>query len=592
MKTLKLFNAVIAKPSNEQPFVSEEGFIMEPNALWAKDKILSYYQKEKLNGNDLNKTFHKSWKTIKDTDRCELLIHQILHYITTYGTNFQAEMYIPDEVLNVPDVKVIFKVIKAYTKKELTEKCLVLLKSGVALKEETIVDVLSVLTDDLGYTFTGKEGIRNKEAIIMIADLYGVIPQDIMEFFRYIIYRSTGKSLLIKNPGTVELIKKSTYNPSVQFQQFGLERLAEIFNRFKPLFLAFKTKCPKIINKIAKLSKTQHKPLISNPLNFATSRLLTSADIHWLDNATPYALFKAISGCYTRMNGQDSFVYRIRNGKSWTREKETSQVNGQNFMFLLNYLKERFSLEGKKFFLPKNITFSLPTSEKMFVGNIPTGTRFYGKKMAVGVYWENAWGARDIDVHGMNLDGHVGWNSWTYSQEEGNLMYSGDITNAPHGAVEYLYAGKGLSHPTLVQINIYNGSDTCGYKIIVGKGDKMSKEYMMNPNNLFMEVKVESIQKQNTLGLFLPDGEKQSFVLLNFGSGSSRVSGKNNITEIANKALQQQWENSYSFNELIQSLGGEIVETREDSSYDFSLDTLEKDSFIKVFTGLEIEVQK
>jgi hypothetical protein len=448
---------------------------------------------------------------------------------------------------------------------------------------------LSILTDELGYKFTGKEGIRNKEAIIKIADMYGVIPQDTMEFFRYVIYRSTGKSLLIKNPGTVDLIKKSTYNPSVQFEQFGFERLAEIFNRFKPLFLAFKGKCPKTVNKIGKLSKTLHKPLVSNPLNLATCRLLNLSDVHWLDNATPYALFKAIAGCYTRMNGQNAFVYRIRNGKSWACEKEASQVNGQNFMFLLNYLKERFNFEGKKFFLPKNVTYSLPTSEKMFVGNIPTGTRFYGKKLAVGVYWENEWGARDIDVHGLNLDGHVGWNSWDYNQEDGNLMYSGDITNAPNGAVEYLYAGKGLRHPTLVQNNIYNGSDTCGYKIIVGKGDKMSREYMMNPNNLFMEVKCESIQKQNTLGLFLPNGEKQCFVLLNFGSGSARVSGKNNITEITNKALQQQWDNPYSFNELIQSLGGEIVATKEDSNYDFSLDTLEKDTFIKVFTEVEVE---
>ena len=60
MKTLKLFNAVTAKPSTDKPFVSEDGFIIEPDALWAKDKILAYYKKEKLDGNDLNKTFHKS----------------------------------------------------------------------------------------------------------------------------------------------------------------------------------------------------------------------------------------------------------------------------------------------------------------------------------------------------------------------------------------------------------------------------------------------------------------------------------------------------------------------------------------------------
>lgn len=588
MKTLKLFNAVIATPSLEKPFVCEDGFIIEPNALWARNKIIDYYLREKLNGNDLNKTFHKSWEKIKTSTRWELFVEQILHYMSTYGTDFQGEIYLPDEVVNVPDVKVVFKVIKGYSKKEMTEKCLGLLKSGAALKEETIGDLLSILTDELGYKFTGKEGIKNKEAVIKIADMYGVVPQDTMEFFRYVIYRSTGKSLLIKNPGTVELIKKSTYNPSVQFEQFGLERLAEIFNRFKPLFLAFKGKCPKTINKIAKLSKTLHKPLVSNPLNLATCRVLTDADTHWLDNATPYALFKALSGCYTRMNGQDSFVYRIRNGKSWTREKMTSSVNERNFEFLLTYLKGRFNFEGKKFFLPKNVDFALPTSEKMFVGNFPTGTRFSGKKMAVGMYWRNEWGANDIDLHGLNLSGHVGWNS-SYNQGDGALMYSGDITNAPDGAVEYLYAGKGLKDPTLLQINIFRGSDTCSYKIIVGKGDKMSREYMMNPNNLFMEVKVESIQKQNVLGLFLPKGDKQTFVLLNFGSGSTRVSSKNNITEIANKALRQQWDNAYTFNSLIQSLGGELAETREDADFDFSLDTLEKDSFIKVFTEIKVE---
>ena len=187
MKTLKLFNAVIEKKSDAKPFVSEEGYVIEPGALGVKDKIVSYYKKEALNGNDLNKTFHKSWQKIKESDRAELLIHQIMHYISTYGTAFTGEMYIPDEVLNVPDTKLIFKVIKSYTKPQMTEKCLAMLKSGMALKEETIDDLLSVLVEDLGYKFTGKEGIRNKEAVVKIADLYGVLPNDFMGFFRYIL---------------------------------------------------------------------------------------------------------------------------------------------------------------------------------------------------------------------------------------------------------------------------------------------------------------------------------------------------------------------------------------------------------------------
>lgn len=582
MNTLKLFNAVLAKESKEKPFISEQGIIIEPNALWDKDRIMDFCLREHLNGNDINKTFHKSWAKIKNSSRFELFIEQITHYISTYGSNFQDEVYIPDEVLNVPDVKLVYKVIRAYSVEEMTEKCLSLLKSGIALKEETINEVLSVLVEDLNYSFTGEEGIRNKEAIIKIADLYGVLPKDIMEFFRYIIYRATGQALLIKNKEIIDAVKGTNYNPSIQFNQFGLDKLATIFNRFKPLFLAFKPKCAKTINKIAKLSKTLHKPLITNPLNTATSVILGEGDLHWFDNATPYALFKVLQACYARKRGQDSFVYRIRNGKSWITEGKTCPVAEKNMDFILNYLKARFNFSGKKIFIPNDVKFALPTSEKMFVGNIPTGTRFYGKKLAVGVYWENAWGAYDLDLSGVNLGGKVGWNA-RYSQEGGNLMYSGDITNAPNGAVEYLYANKGLNYDTIIQNNVYNGSDTCGYKIIIGRGDKISKDYMMNPDNLFAEVKCESVQKQTVLGILIPKKELQCFVILNFGAGQVRVSGNSDITKVATKALYQQWKNPYSFNKLMKFLGAELTESTEGVDYDFSLNKLEKDSFIKIF---------
>jgi len=582
MKTLSLFNAVIAKESKASPFISEEGFIIEPFALWAKDQILAYYLREKLDGNDLNKTFHKSWSVIKKSSRCELFIHQITHYISTYGSNFQDEIYIPDEVLNVPDLKIQFKIIRAYSPAEMTKKCLSLLKSGLALKENTINDILTVLVDELKYTFTGNEGIRNKEAIVKIADLYGVLPADTMEFFRYIIYRATGESLLIKSKAAVEAVQKSNYNPSVQFHKFGLEKMASIFNRFKPLFLAFKSKCASTINKISKLSKTHHKPLVSNPLNNATNMLLTEGDTHWLDNATPFALFKALSACYSRMKGQNTFMYRIRNGKSWVKESKVSSVNKKNYKFILKYLKGRFDLLGTRVFIPEDINYALPTSEKMFVGNIPTGTRFYGKKLAVGFYWEDSWGAHDLDLSGLNIGGKVGWNS-AYKQGKGHLMYSGDITSAPNGAVEYLYAKDGLQEPTLVMNTVYSGNDDCKYKIIIGRGDKVSKQYMMDPNNLLAEVAAQAVQLNMVLGIFIPKKERQCFVLLNFGAGHARVSGYNEVAALATKALYQQWNKPLSFNKLIGMLGAIIVETEEEADISYAIPSLEKDSFTKIF---------
>ena len=57
-------------------------------------------------------------------------MEQIKHYVSTYGSNFQDEIYIPTEVLEVPDLKISFKVVHALSEQEMTYKCLALLPSG------------------------------------------------------------------------------------------------------------------------------------------------------------------------------------------------------------------------------------------------------------------------------------------------------------------------------------------------------------------------------------------------------------------------------------------------------------------------------
>lgn len=586
MKSLILFNSVISngKEKEEQPEILSSGFIIEPGAVWAKKEILKYISSEYLNGNDLNKTFHKSWGTVLGSTREELAIEQIKHYLSTYGSEFKDTMYIPSETLNIPDeVDLSFKVIKSVTKEDLISKCLDILSSGIALKEETLVTLLHFLIDDLKYAFTSVDSIKNKEALVRIAEMSGVYPTDPVEILRFAIYKSTGSTLLIKNVESYSLIKNSSFNPGRAFKSCGLERMAEIFNRFKPLFLSYKKQCPQVINKISKLSKTYHKPLVSNPLNEVTHTLLDSTSIHWLDNATPFSLFKALFSCYSRSNGQDTFVYRVRNGKSWVKNSKVDSIsiNTSNYRFLLDYIKGRLDLSNLRIYMPEGVEYALPTSEKLFVGNIPTGTIFSGEQLSAGVYWQNDWGANDLDISGINIGGKVGWNS-DYVQGR-SLIYSGDLTDAPEGAVEYLYAKDGLDSPTLMINNVYSGSPTCSYKIIVGKGSDVSRSYMMDPNNLFTEIKCNSVQKETVLGLFMPKNNKQSFILLNFGSGNSRVSGGGELPNLAIKALYQQWSKPLMLRDIIVELGGRVVTDIKESNLDLSIEKLEKDTFIKLF---------
>lgn len=584
-KMLGLFNCIPQGDKSDICVNHECGFVIENGGAWAEKEISSFFKKSKLSGNDLNKTFHKSWEIIRDSSRFELLIHQIFHYFSTYGTNFKGEVYIPDEILNIPEIKLKFVIIKVLPKQEIIGKCLNMLRSGMALKEETISDLLDIL-DDLDYKFTGSEGIKNKEAIVKLAEIYKIYPKEPSEFFRYAIYRATGETLLIKNQESIDAIKTSTFNPSSLFKEYGLEKMAEIFNRFKPLFLAFKSKCPRTINKIAKLSKTLHKPMVENPLSLVTSRFLNDKDINWLNNATPFVLFKTISACHSRKNGQDNFLYRIRNGKSWVQleHKEVNiEICEKNFAFLINYMKSRFDFNKKTIYIPQNVKYALPTSEKMFVGNIPTGTTFCGDRLAAGIYWENGWGANDIDLSGLNIDGKVGWNS-SYNQRN-DLLYSGDMTDARNGAVEYLWCKAGDIPTTLVMSNVYNGEADCGYKIVIGEGEEVSREYMMNPNKVFAEVKCQSIQKQSVIGMFHQKENKTAFTVLNFGAGAARVSSSDeNIQRVSTEALKQQWTNCFTLSEMFVMLGGKIVEEKTGNvNIDLSLGNLSKESFTRIF---------
>lgn len=587
--TLELFNVVEKGQSKEPVFLDSHGVFVDSTAAYAIKDIKQHLKDLKLSGNELNKTFHKSWETVVNSTRLELAIQQVMHYMSTYGSNFEAEMYIPNEVLNFPKTKLKVSLIKSLTKEKLIEKCLDVLRSGIALKEETLNDIFNLL-DTLDYKFSGNENIKNKEANLLIAVRYRIYPDSVEEFVRYLVYRSTQSSSLVKNEELFNSIKSSNTDISLDLESYDMKKVAQVFNRFKPIFLSFKQSHEnnkKYINKLAKLSKVYHQPMPQNALNLVTQNKLTKKDSHWLDNASIYALFKALSACYTRMNGQDTFVYRIRNGKSFVKSNNINKkVVKDNYEFLLNYLKTKLNGEGKNIFIPKQVVYALPTSEKLFVGNIPTGTKFLAKKIAAGIYWENSWGANDLDLSGLNIAGKIGWNA-DYYNETKNLIYSGDITNATNGAVEYLHASGGKLDPTLVMNNVFAGEQDAGYKIVIGEGSKISRKFMMNPNKVLAEVKCNSVQKNTVLGMLMEeDNDMKSFTLLNFGAGQARVSGDNEVSRNATTALYQQWAKPMSLNTVLEQCGFTVIHQKEEDVElyaDLSLDNLTKSTFIDLF---------
>ena len=324
--TIKLFRAVPIKTRDSKfdyelvKKTARLGFIFSPVVVANYsnyDELIRIVEKVVgLSSNQMNSSFHKSWAKIKEADLEQLVVGQIAHYLTTYGKEhpelylFEKEIqwgvsdladkvsnledieigrvqdadyvYIPNEVLDIPglDMDVIkLVVIKGYTKDELKVKLLLLLESGIALEEETIQAVLEVAMfagiDDIDV-----ERIKNKEVKVALYDFLGLFPENPVEFLRYVIFKSTGQTLLIKSPELIQSLRNSNNLNIVKLfndyeKKYGLEKLAEIFYRFRPLFLSLRTngRMKTVVNRIRKLALKYHKPLPEDFLNSITAKI-------------------------------------------------------------------------------------------------------------------------------------------------------------------------------------------------------------------------------------------------------------------------------------------------------------------------------
>jgi hypothetical protein len=603
--TLELFNSCLVpsgiEASDKVVFSLEGAFVLDPkvSALSYADEIKESLLSDKLSGENLNSTFHKSWSKILNSSREELLVEQVLHYTTTYGFKklgiySDNTIYIPNEVLNVPGLdvdKLPLKVIKSITEDELVEKCLNLFRKGIALERDTIDSLLFIL-EELDYTFTSDvmDTLKNKEANTIIMEKYNVFPNNPVEFLRFMIYKSTGDTLIIQNTEAYSAIRESGRDISGYVESFGYEKLARIFLRFKNLFLAFKkahTSNRKVVNKLRKLAKKYHKAMPLDILNNVTNASYSFDELEKaLENANPFRKIRLLESLAVRMT-TDARMYRIRNGKVFLERNEDSNNYTQLYNTIYDSLVNSLShLKGKRILMTESVDYALPSSEKMYIGNMPIGTSFnVGENALFGIYWENLWGATDLDLSAMALNVKIGWNS-DYKNDGNSLMYSGDMTSAPNGASEFLYAKKGLDMPYLVMNNIYSGSIGCKAKIIIAKenADGYSRDYMVDPNNVIYENEITLNSKQETFGVFLPTEDGVRFILAPFNSGNKHISGHGEQNEIAREYLMSKYTNVVFLNEVLDKVGAIIsYNPDEETDIDLTIQNLEKDSIMNLF---------
>lgn len=621
--TLRLFNGLLIKTKDKKEPSKEllqetvkRGFVFSPEVITNYsnyEELIKLVESEKgLTPEKLNSSFHKSWEKIREASIEQLVLEQIVHYFTTYG--FEAfgiydenSVYIPTEKLEIPKIdidKIPLTIIRGYTKEELKSKLLELLTSGIALSEDTIKDAVDVA---LLVKLNEKEIaiITNKEVNSIFYDCLNIIPENPIEFLRFCIYKSIGKTLLIKDKETFEAIKEKP-NTSIAFllskyeATYGLIKLAEIFYRFKPIFLAFRTnsQLKKTINKIRRMARKYHQPMPENYINNITTKIKRGETIDKdilvgeLDKVNTFRKIRLAYALKFRTISSDSILYRIRNGKGWAEEFNFDKQNSAKIALdiVMDSIVKDISqiIKGKKIYIPENIVYALPTTEKQFTGAFPSGTYVkIPKDMIVGIHWENTNHHRiDLDLSIVKEDQKYGWDA-DYRNKARSILFSGDMTNAPKpkGASELFYVKKQSDESFLLFVNYYNYEldVEVPMDIFVAQEEVTGNinHYIVDPNKIVAVAKSKIIQQQKLIGLLIAKPKECKFYFAESYLGRSISSSDSKFAEHSRKYLFNFYKDTINFNDILIKANAEMS-IKEKCDIDLSPENLEKDSIIKL----------
>jgi hypothetical protein len=524
-------------------FVSSDGDIMEKIPVNVFNAAINLYG----NNKDLfNKTFYNSFAKVRDANPLELVFDQIAHYFSTYGAEamgISIPTYVPAQALTeVPEAIFTNKNFKFLVIQFKTaEDCIERLNKYLATLTAPSQAILASIKKLLPLVTIDTDDIKSFEIQVMQHTRLGTVPKHPVNQLRYLVYRTTDQTLLIKNKALRTLIKDAALRTDREKASRILLScdpigLASIFLRFKPIFLAYKSHkgCAPIINKLRRLAKDYHQPMNAASLQNLTSVTDPTVQAQIISKATTRELIKVLNSVRSRLAVEDATpgVFSIRNGRTFV--KENGIVPNPYLGRLGNLLQQaivsrlRDTLSGKTFYMPEYIDYAVPTTEKQFVGNIPYGTRINGVPggaFTIGVHWFNQKGKNnynpdgrvDIDLHLNSATNHYGWNG-TYT-DGSDIIYTGDLTDAPKplGAAEAYWFSPQDGVQYIVTANLFSGPSETEYKMFmtevkpkVNNYDRRQRSpYTYNPNeSLFpaIPLKFNGDEKSQTIGMFADGG--------------------------------------------------------------------------------------
>ena len=415
-------------------------------------------------------------------DLRQLLLKQALHYHEVYGFGLDGNLTVPLASSQV----VTLKFVRGITVEELGDKVRELIYANAPVKDVEAVRYI-IEKYDLAYDINK---IQNNELrILLFRKDSGAAFEDGDDAVRWLCYAATTKPLLIKSKEVIRSVALfANTNDISDFLHVHEVPLAKVFNRHKALLLATKNSSTRnALNRISRYSKKLHVPVRQHISKRFIAEALKDQKFDFVTALRAVSLrdkLKYLNLLAYKKTGQTHDAFTIRNGKVHVEgDRKTYSLFdiGRVERAVLASTSADLSHITKQcvVLLDPLVDYGLPTSRKQTIGQLPYGTTVTanGDKLSSGIYWENGGGARDLDLSTIDQDGNrVGWGSvGSYHDQE--VIFSGDVTNAPTGAMEFMTSNT-ASYGLFV--NIYSGEVGAQMELVVGEAGGNNKQWIDN----------------------------------------------------------------------------------------------------------------
>lgn len=524
----KLFNVVVA-PKSTTVFTNTAhlGFITDGHISDQQVELLEPLC-EPLNITTLFTVEERKTASVRD-----LVSKQILHYIEVYGLGQPGLFNL--EVTNGSVVTIRY--FRAVTVDELSELVQKLLYTNAPVKDvESLVNIIREYR--IAYDI---DSVANNELRVALFDVNNDFFSNGDDAVRYICYKATGSTLLIKSKEVIQAVKNAEI-PAKFFENHDIV-LSRVFNRHKPLILACKNaKNRTVINLIGRYSKQFHVPVVEGiNKRFIAAALFGQIDVEkTLKTIGIRDKFKYLNLLEYKKLQNDADVFIVRNGKMHLEtgrfKFDIYEINQLIVKIIESLSDDLEHLRTQNILLDTNVDYGLPISRKQTLGRLPFGTaiKVGADQISSGIYWHENGGASDLDLSTIDTEGNrVGWGQIS-GYNDAVITFSGDVTSAHNGAMEFMTSPSKKALTYGLFVNIFRGDQNSEFELVVGSNANTSKRWI---DKCVVREKAKLESSGNLIG-FVKNGR---FIVYSGRLNGGRISGGEKTKAIVARATSNFW---------------------------------------------------